>query len=111
MKKKLIKFPPHLKKGDIVQIISGKDKGKKGEITKLLKTTNQVIIAESNVKTKHVKPAKQGEVGKISQFEGPIHSSNVMLYSEDQGIASRVGYQIDEQGKKIRLFKKLLVKN
>jgi large subunit ribosomal protein L24 len=111
MKNSIVKFPTHLKKGDVVKIISGKDKGKIGEITKLLKPTNQVVITESNVKTKHVKPAKQGEVGKISQFEAPMHSSNVMLYSKEQDIVSRVGYQRDEQGKKVRIFKKLIVKN
>jgi large subunit ribosomal protein L24 len=111
MKKIVVKFPIHLKKGDIVKIISGKDKGKIGEITKLLKSTNQIVVAETNIKTKHIKPAKQGEIGKVSQFEGPIHSSNVMLYSKEQDLSSRVGYQRDDQGKKVRIFKKLLVKN
>lgn len=108
MNKNIIKFPSHLKQGDTVQIISGKDKGKIGEITKLLKTTNQVVVSESNIKTKHIKPTKQGEVGKISQFEAPIHSSNVMLYSKEKEVSSRVGYQVDGEGKKVRIFKKLL---
>ena len=111
IKKKIAKFPNHLKQGDTVKIIAGKDKGKIGEITKLVKTTNQVVIKEVNIKRKHIKPTREGDVGKISQFEGPIHSSNVMLYSKESSIASRVTYQQNESGQKVRLFKKLLVTN
>ncbi len=101
----------HIKQGDTVKIISGKDKGKIGEIIKILKNENKVVVKEVNIKRKHVKPRKEGDVGKISQFEAPIHSSNVMLYSQDKDLASRVGYKIDESGKKVRVFKKLLSTN
>lgn len=111
IKKQKIAFPSHLKQGDTVKIISGADKGKIGEIIKLLKITNQVVIKEINIKKRHVKPKKEGEVGKISQFEAPIHSSNIMLYNKEQNIASRVSYQKTEDGKKVRIFKKLLTKN
>ena len=69
------------------------------------------IYEEVNIKRKHVKPRKEGDVGKISQFEAPIHSSNVMLYNEDKQVASRVGYKTDESGNKVRVFKKLLSTN
>ena len=98
----------HVKKGDTVKILTGKDKGKIGEITRIIKNANQVIVQDINVKKKHVKPKKEGEIGKILQFEAPIHSSNVMVYNSDSKIASRVSYQKDESGKKIRVFKKLL---
>jgi large subunit ribosomal protein L24 len=111
IKKKITQFPNHLKQGDTVKVISGKDKGKIGEITKLVKTNNQVVVKEINIKRKHIKPTREGDVGKISQFEGPIHSSNVMLYSKENGVASRVTYQQNESGQKVRLFKKLLVTN
>lgn len=111
IKKQLINFPKHIKQGDTVKIISGSEKGKIGEIIKIIKTTNQVIVKEINIKKKNVKPRKEGEVGKISQFEAPIHSSNVMLYSKENNIASRVGYNQTEEGKKVRFFKKLLSKN
>lgn len=110
-KKQPSEFPNHLKQGDIVKVISGKNKGKVSEIIRILKPTNQVVVKEVNIKRKHVKPTREGDVGKISQFEGPIHVSNVMLYNTEKGIASRVTYQKDEKGKKVRLFKKLLVKN
>jgi large subunit ribosomal protein L24 len=111
MKKSTVKFPIHIKKGDIVKIISGKDKGKIGEIIQLLKPINQVIVKETNIKIKHIKPAKQGEVGKISQFEGPINISNIMLYNKEHEVCSRVSYQVNDDGKKVRVFKKLLAKN
>jgi len=101
----------HVKQGDTVKVISGKDKGKVGEITKIIKNENRVVVKEINIKRKHVKPRKEGDVGKISQFEAPIHSSNVMLYNQDKQLASRVGYKVDESGNKVRVFKKLLSTN
>lgn len=111
MKKGSQTLSNHVKQGDMVKIISGKDKGKVGEITKIIKNENRVVVKEINVKRKHVKPRKEGDVGKISQFEAPIHSSNVMLYNQDKQLASRVGYKVDESGNKVRVFKKLLSTN
>lgn len=101
----------HIKKGDTVKILSGKDKGKIGEITQIIKNSNQVVVKDVNIKKKHVKPKKEGDIGKILQFEAPIHSSNVMVYSVDNKIASRVSYQKNEAGKKVRVLKKLLNTN
>jgi large subunit ribosomal protein L24 len=98
----------HIKKGDTVKILSGKDKGKVGEITQIIKTSNQVVVKDINIKKKHVKPKKEGDIGKILQFEAPIHSSNVMVYNSENKIASRVSYQKNELGKKVRVLKKLL---
>ena len=111
MKKVIQNLSNHVKQGDTVKVISGKDRGKIGEITKILKNENKVVVKEINIKRKHVKPRKEGDVGKISQFEAPIHSSNVMLYNEDKQVASRVSYKTDESGNKIRVFKKLLSTN
>ena len=111
MKKGSQTLSNHVKQGDMVKIISGKDKGKVGEITKIIKNENRVVVKEINIKRKHVKPRKEGDVGKISQFEAPIHSSNVMLYNQDKQLASRVGYKVDESGNKVRIFKKLLSTN
>lgn len=98
----------HLKKGDTIKVISGRDKGKVGEVTKILRSSHQVIIKDLNIKKKHIKPKKEGEVGKISQFEAPIHASNVMLYNLEKKIASRVCVQTDINGSKVRVLKKLL---
>lgn len=111
MKEVIKTLSNHVKRGDTVKIISGKEKGKIGEIVKIIKNENTVIVKEINIKRKHLKPRKEGDVGKISQFEAPIHSSNVMLYNQEKQFASRVGYKIDESGNKVRVFKKLLSSN
>ncbi|MGF1460676.1 MAG: 50S ribosomal protein L24 [Leptolyngbyaceae cyanobacterium] len=96
----------HVKSGDTVQIITGKDKGKVGEIIKVMPKSSQVIVKGANIRTRHVKPRQDGESGQIVTEEAPIHSSNVMLYSEKQKVASRVGYTFTEDGKKVRVLKK-----
>jgi large subunit ribosomal protein L24 len=58
------------------------------------------------VRTKHVKPQQEGESGQIATFEAPIHSSNVMLYSKKENVASRIGYTFTEDGRKVRMLKK-----
>ena len=100
------RYKMHVKKGDQVQVISGRDKGKVGEIIKTLPKSSKVVVKGVNVKTKHVKPQQEGESGQISTFEAPIHSSNVMLYSEKEKVASRVAYSFTDDGKKVRKLKK-----
>ena len=101
-------FTLHIKKGDTIKVISGKDKGKICEFTQILRHSHQVIIKDINIKKKHIKPKKEGEVGRISQFEAPIDASNVMLYSLEKKVASRICMQTDANGEKIRVLKKLL---
>ena len=96
----------HVKKGDTVQVISGRDKGKVGEILQTLPKSSKVIVKDVNIRTKHVKPQQEGESGQIQTFEAPIHSSNVMHYSEKEKVASRVGYKINDDGRKVRVLKK-----
>ncbi|KAK7814631.1 50s ribosomal protein l24 [Quercus suber] len=86
----------HVKVGDTVKVISGRDKGKIGEITKIYKHNSSVVVNEINLKTKHVKSRGEDEPGQILKIEAPIHSSNVMLYSKEQNVASRVGHKILE---------------
>ncbi|CAO2826065.1 unnamed protein product [Amaranthus hypochondriacus] len=92
----------HVKLGDTVKVISGGEKGKIGEISKIYKHNSTVIIKDINLKTKHVKSKEEGEQGQIIKIEGPIHSSNVMLYSKEKEVASRVGHKILEDGRKVR---------
>ena len=101
-----VRYKMHVKKGDTVQIISGKEKGKVGEILKAFPETSQVIVQGVNVKTKHIKPQQEGESGQIQTIESPIHSSNVMLYSNKQKVASRICYTVNTDGKKVRMLKK-----
>lgn len=100
------RYRMHVKKGDTVQVIAGKDKGKIGEILTTLPKKSAVIVKGVNIQTKHVKPRQEGESGQIVTIEAPIHSSNVMLYSEKQKVASRVCYTINADGRKVRMLKK-----
>lgn len=92
----------HVKVGDTIQVIAGDDKGKVGEITKIFRHNSTVVVKEINLKTKHVKSREEGEPGQIIKIEAPIHSSNVMLYSKEKNIASRVGHKVLDDGKKVR---------
>jgi large subunit ribosomal protein L24 len=96
----------HVKKGDTVQVIAGKDKAKVGEVLKVIPKNSSVVVKGVNVKTKHVKPQREGESGQIMNQEYPIHSSNVMLYSTKQNVASRICYTFDADGRKVRKLKK-----
>jgi len=101
-----VRYKMHVKKGDKVQIISGKDKGKVGEILQTNPKESVVIVKGVNLKTKHVKPKQQGESGQITTTEFPIHSAKVMLYSEKEKVASRICYTVTDDGRKVRMLKK-----
>nr|QCI06230.1 ribosomal protein L24 [Dicranema revolutum] len=94
----------HVKIGNYVQIISGKYKGKTGKIIKIINKTQQVIVENFNIKTKHIQPKQQGDTGKIVKIEAPIHSSNVMLYSIKNKIASRYKYKINKNNTKQKIL-------
>lgn len=95
----------HVKKGDTVVVISGKDKDKKGEVLKVIPKKNRVIIKGVNMITKHVKPSVQNREGGIVHQEAAIHASNVMLYCGKCGKATRIAYKILEDGSKVRVCK------
>ena len=95
-----------IRKGDTVQIINGKDKGKTGEVLKTLPYENRVVVQGINLRTKHVKPTQEGEAGRIVTEEGSLHASNVMLYSKEKKVASRVELIIEKDGSKKRRLKK-----
>ncbi|XP_031474697.1 50S ribosomal protein L24, chloroplastic [Nymphaea colorata] len=96
----------HVKVGDTVQVISGRDKGKIGEITSIFKHNSTVVIKDINLKTKHMKSREEGQPGQIVKIEAPVHSSNVMLYSKEKQVASRVGHKILEDGTRVRYLLK-----
>ncbi|WP_312647808.1 50S ribosomal protein L24 [Aminipila sp.] len=94
----------HIKKGDTVLIITGKDKGKKGKVLKAMPKANRVIVEGINIQTKHQKQTRT-EKSEIKHVEGPIHVSNVMFYDTKAKAPTRVGYKV-ENGKKVRVSKK-----
>ena len=95
-----------LRKGDTVQVITGKDKGKTGEVLRTLPNENRVIVQGINLRTRHVKPTQEGESGRIVTEEASLHASNVMLYSTSKKAASRVELVTEKDGTKKRRLKK-----
>ncbi len=94
-----------IKKGDQVVVLTGKDKGKKGEVLKVLPQEMRVLVNGVNVAVKHNKPT-QASAGGIEKKERPIHISNVALADPKTGKPSRVGYKLLKDGKKVRVAKK-----
>ena len=99
-------FKIHVRKDDVVQVISGSSKGTVGKVLQVFPKDSTIIVEGVNVKTKHVKPQADGESGQIITREFPIHSSKVLLYSEKEKVASRFAFTFTEEGKKVRLLKK-----
>ena len=95
-----------IRKGDTVQVIAGKDKGKTGEVLRTLPNENRLIVEGVNMRTRHEKPTQEGESGRIVTEEAALHASNVMLYSTDKKVASRVEIVVEKDGSKKRRLKK-----
>lgn len=95
----------HVKKGDKVMVISGKDKGKTGVILTAFPKKDRVLVEGVNIVKKHVKPNQLNPQGGIVSQEAAIHVSNVMLIDPKSGEPTRVGYTM-EDGKKVRVSKK-----
>lgn len=94
-----------LKLNDQVVVIAGKDKGKKGKITKILVKQQRVVVEKLNMRTKHIKKTSS-KPGERIKFEAPMHVSNVMLICPNCNKYSRVGYKKLTSGKKQRICKK-----
>ena len=94
-----------IKKDDKVVVLSGKDKGKQGEVLVADPKAGKVIVKGVNVATKHQKPQKQGQEGGIIKVETPIYASKVQLVCPKCGKGTRVAHKITD-GKKVRVCKK-----
>ncbi len=97
-----------IKKGDTVKVIAGKDKGVEGQVLRVLPKDNRVVVERVNVVKKHQKPVQAGnqqtQAG-IIEFEAPLHMSNVMLVCTQCKQQTRVGFRINEEGRKVRVCK------
>lgn len=95
-----------IKKGDQVEVIAGTDKGMRGEVLQVLPKQNQVVVERVNIVKKHQRPVQAGrsqvQPG-IIEFEAPIDLSNVMLVCPHTGKRTRIGFRINEQGRKVRV--------
>ena len=94
-----------IKKGDTVQILSGNDKGKTGEVLEVIPKADKIIVKGVNIRKKSVKPRKQGEEGGIISIESSIPSSKANVVCSKCGKATKIGYS-EEKGEKIRICKK-----
>jgi len=95
----------HVKKGDFVMVISGKDAGKKGKIIEVILKKGRVVVEKTNIVKRHTKPSQTMPQGGIVQKEAPIASSNVMLYCQECNSVTRVSVKMTENGK-LRVCKK-----
>ena len=95
----------HVKKGDTVIVLSGKDKGKKGKVLEVSPKEPKVIVENVNMVTKHVKPRKMGDQGGIVKAEGAMYACKVMLVCPKCGKPTRIAHKILNDGTKQRLCK------
>lgn len=94
-----------IKKGDKVIVLAGKDKGSKGEVTKIVTETGRAFVSGVNMIKRHTKPT-QYDPGGIKEKEASLHLSNLAIIDPKSGKATRVGFKFLEDGKKVRFAKK-----
>ncbi|MCE0733914.1 MAG: 50S ribosomal protein L24 [Pseudomonadota bacterium] len=93
-----------IKRDDEVIVIAGKDKGKRGTVKRVLE--NRFVVSGVNMIKRHTKPNPMaGNQGGIVEREAPIHASNVAIFNQETGKADRVGFQVQEDGTKVRIYK------
>ncbi|GAB2504952.1 50S ribosomal protein L24 [Lysobacter humi (ex Lee et al. 2017)] len=93
-----------IRKGDRVVVTAGKDKGKQGEVVRVL--GDKVVVSNINVVKRHTKPNPQaGQPGGVIEREAPIHASNVMLFNPATGKGERIAFKVLEDGRKLRVFR------
>lgn len=95
----------HIKKGDIVYINTGKDKGKTGRVMKVLVDKQRAVVEGRNMISKHTKPNAKNPQGSIEQIESPIHISNLNVV-DSTGKPTRIGRKLNDKGKLVRFSKK-----
>ena len=93
-----------IKKGDQVIVLSGKDKGRHGEVVKSMPKEGKVIVSGVNVAARHRKPSQLNPQGGLERKEAPLHVSKVAIVDPKDGKATRVGFRVDG-GKKVRYAK------
>ena len=95
-----------IKKGDRVRVLQGKDRGKTGEVTRVLPKEGKVIVDGINVAKKHQKATRSTMQGGIIDKDMPIQVSNVAVLSPSDGKPTKVGYKFDDKGNKVRICRR-----
>ncbi len=94
-----------IKKGDTVVVLAGRDKGKTGEVIQMMPTDNKALVRGINMVRRHQRQTQTQEAGIVSK-EAPIHLSNVAIADPKDGKATRVGFQVKEDGTKVRVARR-----
>ena len=92
-----------IRKGDQVVVLSGKDKGKTGEVTMSMPKESKVVVSGVNVATRHRKPSQLNPQGGLERKEAPMHVSKVAIVDPKDGKATRVRFEVAKDGKKVRV--------
>jgi large subunit ribosomal protein L24 len=96
----------HVRKGDTVIVVAGKERGKRGRVLRVLPGKNRVVIERINMIKRHQRPTQKIRQGGIIEREGPIHLSNVMLIDPTSGKPTRIGRRELSDGKRVRVARK-----
>ena len=96
----------HVRKGDTVIVVAGKERGKKGKVLRVIPEKSRVVVERINMIKKHQKPTQKLRQGGIIEREGAIHLSNVMLVDPGSDRPTRVGMRALSDGKKVRVAKR-----
>lgn len=96
----------HIKQGDNIVVIAGKEKGKKGKVLRVSPTQNRAIVEALNMAKHHERPSRSNPQGGILEKEAPLHASNLMLICPKCNRPTRVGHTALEDGAKVRTCKK-----
>ncbi len=94
-----------IRKGDQVAVLAGRDKGKRGEVIRVIPKEDRVVVSGVNMVKRHRKPSQMSPGG-IDEFEAPIHVSNVAHLDPDSDKPTRVGFKTLEDGRKVRFAKR-----
>lgn len=97
---------PHVRQGDTVLVLRGKDRGKKGKVLRVLPTDSRVVVEGVNVVKRHQRPTRQVMQGGIVEKEAPFDLSNVMLVCPRCGDPARIGRRLLEDGRRVRACKR-----
>ncbi len=95
-----------IKKGDRVQVMTGRDKGRQGEVLKVMPTEGRAIVSGVNIVKRHTKPTQMDPEGGIKTKEAPIQLSNLAILDPKDNVPTRVGFKTLKDGKKVRVAKK-----
>jgi large subunit ribosomal protein L24 len=95
-----------IRKGDIVIVLAGKDKGRSGRVLEVLRAADRVVVEGVNIAKRHTKPSMADPQGGIKDREAPLHISNVAVRDPNTGKPTRVGFKTDDKGRKVRIARR-----